>query len=273
MTTPRHPLISVIVPTFNSAQYISAAVQSVINQSYWNWELLVVDDGSMDETMEIIGRFTEADNRIRSYSMRTNSGRPAVPRNYGLLHAVGEYVAFLDADDIWLPEKLSKQIELMECKKAVALSYVLSSYLLPEGSIEGMYPKPKDRYKGAIFKKLYLNNSIPTSGVMVRTRIFEDLGIFDESSSLTRVEDHDMWLRISRKHPVDYVKNEVLMLYRVRFGSLYTIRFLHEYKRRVVIAKKFSSCAGRKLFIKKVLFVPARILFKNLLRPKAILNP
>ena len=273
MTKPRQPRISVITPTFNSGQFISDAIQSVVDQAYSNWELLVVDDGSRDDTLATIGQFAEGDSRIRCYSMATNSGRPAVPRNYGLLHATGQYVAFLDADDVWLPEKLARQTELMERKTPVALSYVLSSYLLPDGSCEGEYPKPMDRYRGSIFKKLYLNNSIPTSGAMVRARVLENLGIFDESPSLTRVEDHDLWLRISRKHPVDYVKKDVLMLYRVRFGSLYTIGFLLEYKRRVAIARKFSSCAGRKLFLKRVLWVPARILFRNLLRPKTILNP
>ena len=106
-------LVSIITPAFNSAKYISETIQSVLNQTYDNWELLIVDDGSLDNTVDIVKRFTKQDNRIHLYRLKSNSG-PAVSRNKGITEAKGQYIAFLDADDLWKPEKLETQLNFMK---------------------------------------------------------------------------------------------------------------------------------------------------------------
>lgn len=251
-----HPLISIITPTFNSGQFISAAMQSVVDQTYSNWELLVVDDGSRDDTMAIIDRFAEVDSRIRSYAMTTNSGRPAVPRNYAIRLAKGELITFLDADDIWLPRKIERQATLMVNRHDIALAYVLNSRLYPNGRTTGPYPAPKHRIKGYAYEKLYLHNSIANSGVMVRKSIFDTVGLLDEDPKLAFVEDADMWLRIARKHPVDYVPGEVLLLYRVKQNRLSAKQSVLKMRGRMRIAKKHYAHAGMILFIWKILTMP-----------------
>src|SRR6476659_7001862 len=107
----RDELVSVIMPAFNAGKYISDAIQSVIQQTYNNWELIVIDDGSTDTTAAIIKEFIASDDRIK-YLYQENGG-PGKARNKGLKEAKGIYVAFLDADDLWLPEKLREQLKTM----------------------------------------------------------------------------------------------------------------------------------------------------------------
>ena len=107
------PVISIIMPAFNSAAFIGISINSVIEQSFSDWELLVIDDCSDDETIKIIDNFSLSDDRIKLLKMPRNSG-PALTRNFGLAHSSGKYVAFLDSDDIWLPDKLKLQLSFME---------------------------------------------------------------------------------------------------------------------------------------------------------------
>ena len=106
-------LVSIIMPSYNCEKYIEESIQSVINQTYPNWELLVVDDCSTDHTAEIIRRCSELDSRVHGYYLKENSGAAAA-RNFAIERAKGEYMAFLDSDDLWDPEKLEKQVSFME---------------------------------------------------------------------------------------------------------------------------------------------------------------
>ena len=106
-------LISVIIPCYNAEKYISETIESVIKQTYSNWELLVVDDCSTDDSENIIKSYAKKDSRIKYYRTESNTGTPAEPRNIGINKAKGEYVALLDADDLFLPNKLEKQIEFI----------------------------------------------------------------------------------------------------------------------------------------------------------------
>ena len=107
------PLITVIVPIYNGEKYLSSTVQSVIDQTYGNWELILVDDGSTDRTASIIDNFVGFDRRIKKIALSESSGGPAHPRNLGLDLAKGEYIAFLDADDLWSTQKLALQIDFL----------------------------------------------------------------------------------------------------------------------------------------------------------------
>ena len=108
------PLVSIITPCYNAASYIADTIESVLSQIYPNWEMLIVDDSSTDNSSEIIKQYTSRDKRIIYLNTSAPSGSPSNPRNIGINNANGKYVAFLDADDIWMPDKLQKEIEFLE---------------------------------------------------------------------------------------------------------------------------------------------------------------
>ncbi len=119
------PLVSIITPAYNASGVIRETIESVINQTFQDWELLIVDDCSSDNTSDIIKEYTEKDERIKYLKTSHSSGSPSLPRNMGIDEAKGKYIAFLDADDIWLPDKLSDQIQFMEENK---INFVYSDY-------------------------------------------------------------------------------------------------------------------------------------------------
>ncbi len=190
--------ISVIIPTFNSVKFIGQAVQSVLNQTYREFEVIVIDDGSTDATKDILREFN---GHIRYY-YQENRG-PSAARNAGIEIARGDYICFLDADDTWMPNKLEVQLTFMAQHDDIGL--VFSD--LEEGDPDkGLHRSilAKRLFRSDIvsqipiqdaFKKLLIENFIPTSIVMARKECFVKAGLFDES--LRVAEDRDMWLRIA----------------------------------------------------------------------------
>ena len=155
---------------------------------------------------------------------------------------------------------------MMEQNKKVNLSYVLYANLLKDRTIEGEYPEPDRRYRGHIFNKLYLVNCISNSGAMIRREVLDDVGLLDECSQLVGVEDADMWLRIAKRGFIDYIQGVVLLLYRARDKNHFYKHFLKEMKRRVYIARKHSKDAGRVLYMKKIVIVPAHAVIRRIFR-------
>ena len=119
------PLVSIITPCYNAASFISQAIESVLAQSFGDWEMIIVDDCSSDDSLSIIQKYARIDSRIRYLRTDKPSGLPTLPRNMGIKEAKGRYIAFLDSDDIWLPNKLSDQLKVFE-KSEVAI--VFSNY-------------------------------------------------------------------------------------------------------------------------------------------------
>lgn len=115
-------LVSIIMPMHNSASYVGEAITSVLKQTYPHWELLVIEDASKDNSCDIVRTYQEQDSRIHLLINDHHTGRPSSPRNMGVKHAKGRYIAFLDSDDVWFPEKLQQQIPLFEDEK-VAIVY------------------------------------------------------------------------------------------------------------------------------------------------------
>jgi glycosyltransferase involved in cell wall biosynthesis len=197
-TKSRLPLVSVIIPTYNMARFVSEAVRSVLEQTYPKYEVIVVDDGSTDATKDELDKFGD---QIR-YLHQDNRG-PSAARNLGIKIARGEYICFLDSDDLWLPNKLIVQHDFMErnhdidfvfsdheefnAEKIVLRSFFAEKVFRVE--ITSQIPVQE------AFRKLVIENFISTPTVMVRKVCFEKVGLFDES--LSSVEDRDMWLRIA----------------------------------------------------------------------------
>ena len=188
------PLVSVIIPTYNKSQYLREAIKSVLNQTYKNIEVIVVDDGSTDNTKEIVESFN--DSRI-IYIFQENKG-PAIARNTGIKKAQGEYIAFLDSDDLWLKEKLEKQVDFMEKNSEIGLLGTGCYEVTDKGKIIGKKIFP---IKNKILQKdLIKYNSFIQSSVMIRKEVFDKVGLYDKS--FRESEDYELWLRIAENYKI-----------------------------------------------------------------------
>lgn len=193
-------LVSVIIPTYNRAHYIREAVESVLAQSYKNFEIIVVDDGSTDGTEEVLHPYRDS---IR-YFYQENQGASAA-RNLGIKNARGKYIAFLDSDDFWLPEMLEVQVGYLEAHPEAGMVHA-DFLILDEGSNN---PGPRKRThsrpkpSGYIFPELFIENAVMNVCVIVRRASLEVTGLFDPE--FRRAEDYHLWLRIARHFPIAYI--------------------------------------------------------------------
>jgi glycosyltransferase involved in cell wall biosynthesis len=205
-----NPKVSVVVPTYNRKDLLSETIESVLRQTYKDYEILVVDDGSDDGTAEMIqAKFDQA---VR-YLRLPHRGLPACPRNAGIQAARGEWVAFLDSDDLWLPHKLEKQMAAIERNPSAVLDYGLAEIFDDAGSYGTTSPSRVCR-SGMVFEPLLFTNFIPLSTVLVQKEIIQQAGLFDTRVEFRATEDYDLWLRIAYGHPVHF-SSDVLVRYRV----------------------------------------------------------
>jgi glycosyltransferase involved in cell wall biosynthesis len=186
------PEVSVIIPTHNYGHFIKGAIKSVLSQSFSDLELIVVDDGSTDGTKNFISAFK--DSRIL-YINQKNRGL-ASARNNGIKIASGEYVGFLDADDLWMPEKLELQLSIFKKKENVGLVY--TGYEVVDDSGTYIAKRKAHKIEGDLISQLILGNIVSGSATtsLIRGKCFKTVGLFDET--LRSCEDWDMWLRIAR---------------------------------------------------------------------------
>lgn len=184
------PCVSVIVTTYNRVSLLAETINSILSQTYSDFELIIVDNMSEDGTREYIGGMTDA--RIH-YFRNSNNGIIAVNRNFGIRHAKGRYVAFCDDDDLWLPDKLNQQVSLLEMNLGVALCYTHAESFIGDRTLT--LRMNRNVYRNHFFE-LLRGNYIPNSSVLVRRKIFKELGFLTEDPLLR--EDYEMWLRIAR---------------------------------------------------------------------------
>lgn len=203
------------MPSYNSSKFIARSIESILTQTYENWELLITDDNSTDGTQEILQAFAQRDARIRVFLMPDNLG-PGHARNYSIGQARGQYIAFCDSDDCWLPMKLEKQIELMQSKEC-ALSY--SSYFTcsEQGEVNGIVMAPTE----LTLKELKHDNKI---GCL--TAIY-DVGKCGKvfMPTMRKRQDWAFFLSIMKKHPVAYGCPLPLAVYRLREFSVSHSKF------------------------------------------------
>ena len=188
------PLFSVIIPTYNRADRLLVALMSLENQTFKDFEVIVCDDGSTDNTREIASSFN---NRLSlNYIWEENWGGPARPRNTGIKHAKGEWICFLDSDDYWYPEKLASCLPLLERSDFIYHHFDVVGRHVP-GNQNKLFGRQLSIENA--FMDLILNwNGIACSGVVIRKTIIAQAGFFDEDKSLNFGEDFEMWLRIAR---------------------------------------------------------------------------
>jgi glycosyltransferase involved in cell wall biosynthesis len=210
MRTDARPRVSVILPTYNRASLLKHALDSVLSQTVGDIETIVIDDGSTDKTVELVKGYTP---RVR-YIRIEHSGLPSVARNVGLRLAQGDYIAFLDSDDQWLPAKVERQLEVLETRPAVGL--VCSNALaLGHGrhALGRLYLRDDQAGSGWVLERLLMDNFVITSTAMVRRSLLSRTGLFSEDPLLLVGEDYDLWLRIAAIAQIHYLP-EALVLYR-----------------------------------------------------------
>jgi glycosyltransferase involved in cell wall biosynthesis len=209
------PLVSVVVPAYNCATYLADALNSVLEQTFESREIIVVDDGSTDRTPEVAGQFQD---QIR-YVRQSNSGANAA-RNHGVRLARGPYIALLDADDMWVPQKLSLQVAAMEHEPGFGAVHTDSIRVTEANRVlDDTGPRRKQSSNGWVFDEFFDQNMsvILTSTVLIRRTCFETTGLFDESGQV--VDDHDFFLRLAWAYPICYLP-QPLVRYRVIRHSL-----------------------------------------------------
>ncbi len=199
-------LVSVVMPAYNCERYIGEAINSVLAQTYSNWELLVLDDGSKDETLKIIKEFSQKDSRIKSLPNSKNLGVSAT-RNRGIELASGEWIAFLDSDDIWASEKLEKQINFV-IEEDAEFTFTGASYIDEQSNpYSGTFEVPLR----VSYRKLLMQNVITCSSVLVKKKYFKNIKMEKDEMH----EDYAVWLRILRLGVIAYGLNEPLLIYRI----------------------------------------------------------
>jgi glycosyltransferase involved in cell wall biosynthesis len=244
-------MVSVVITCYNYGQYLAECITSVINQTYKEFEIIIVNDGSTDNTDEIVIPFLQMPNFI--YITQENSGQ-TVAKNSGIKISKGEFIAFLDADDFWHPTKLEKQVPLFKNNVGVVYSLI---QLIDENSKEldnGTTPKYLQPQRGLIRESIIFDNFIAFSSSIVKKECFAKAGMFDES--LKMGIDWDLWLRISAEYHFDYV-DEKLLYYRVGHSNQMSKNIIERY-----------SCADR--IFEKIIEKPPDFVSHNTLK-KALL--
>lgn len=210
--------VSFVIPCYNVENYISECLNSILSQSYSNIEIVIVDS-STDNTKEVIKNFEiKTGNEKIKYFYQEGKG-PASARNFGIEMSNGDYIAFLDADDLLCPDSIQKRIKLFESEGSVGMVYS-NAYIMNENKL--LQTTFRDivngSHEGHVFEKLIKNNFICTSTVLVSKSVLEKVGVFDES--LKNAEDYGLWLRISGYGYSIGLVDEPLTYYRIRKGSL-----------------------------------------------------
>lgn len=204
-------LVSVIMPTYNCGKFIGESIESVQKQTYSQWELIIVDDCSADDTTSIVQKYKTTDKRIKYHKLEKNSG-PAVARTKAMELANGNYMAFLDSDDLWVPDKLERQVKFMESHQ-YAFTCTAYEQIDEDGKKLGRVIKtvPKTSYN-----RLLLDCPVGNSTVMYNVDI---MGKF-KVPNIRKRNDDALWLQMLKKEPYIMGMSDVLMLYRLRKNSV-----------------------------------------------------
>jgi glycosyltransferase involved in cell wall biosynthesis len=244
------PEVSVIIPAYNAAAYIGQALESAFAQTFQDFEVLVVDDGSTDETASIVASFGDRVNYLR----QDNAGS-AKARNLGIRKSRGLFIAFLDADDLWLPDKLARQVALMREQPEVGMVFTKHINFDETGATWPFRFDKRLLMEGDVARNIFMRSGVGTPTVMVRREVFETVGLFEES--LRQGQDDNMWVRIAAHcqvrlidEPLVKVRNHSGRVTRdLKKNTQYVLASTHllctHYGR--VVADRIGDLADRKL--------------------------
>jgi len=217
------PKVSVIIPTYNAEKYLLETIESVIAQTYSDWEIIAVDDGSTDKTPEILQDYKKKLSKKLRVITQKNSG-VSIARNKAIAAAKGEYIAFLDHDDLWLPEKLKKQVKLLDSNKKLGLVYSDSYAIDSRGSLKKgtllssrLFRLHARMQRGNVFDELFYVDFIPLLTAIVRKEVFDKVGLFNPKYKIA--EEYDLFLKIAEQYPIDFIEKP-LAKYRIHGGNV-----------------------------------------------------
>jgi glycosyltransferase involved in cell wall biosynthesis len=207
------PEVSVVIPAYNAEKYLAETIRSVLDQTYNSYEVIVVDDGSSDGTLEVARSFEP---RIKA--LAKSNGGPASARNLAIRNSRGAYIAFLDSDDLWTPDKLDRQVALLENNPAVGLTYS-EALMFTEDKGERKVGERIGFTLNPSFRSLLFGDYIPNSTVMIRRACVDKVGLLNESRELIGVEDYEYWMRVAKHFTMVGIPRP-LAYYRIREGNL-----------------------------------------------------
>ncbi|PSB64029.1 glycosyl transferase [Chroococcidiopsis cubana SAG 39.79] len=239
------PKVSVIIPAYNAMKYLPATLGSLLSQTFDDFEAIVVNDGSFDETEKWVSQIE--DPRVKLICQQ-NKGL-AGARNTGISQATGEYIAFLDADDLWEPSKLEKQVAVLEENPEVGLVYTWVALVDEQGKPTGRIFK--NNTEGNVWNQLTQHNIVECGSVpLVRRSCFDTSGIFDSNLPSATTEDWDMWLRIASRYPFKVLKEPLVYYRQISTSGSRNWKAMEE-SFHVVIEKAFYSAPSELLYLKK----------------------
>lgn len=230
--------VSVVIPVFNGAEFVADALRSVLAQTLAPLEIIVINDGSTDQTASVLAEFS---GRI-TVVQQANRGLPAT-RNVGAQLARGTWLAFLDADDTWMPAKLERQMA-RALEVDAALIYTDRFNVGARGDLPDVQSAVQPLYEGDVFEDLLRGNHVTVTSVMVRREVFDALGGFNEQ--LRAAEDWDLWIRVAASYPVAAV-HEPLVSYRFHSGMMSSDPRRMQKARWQVVRSGLDSLRGRRL--------------------------
>lgn len=232
-----NPKVSVVIPTYNRAHLIKRAIKSVLDQTFKDFEILVIDDGSEDKTCDVVKGIKKQDSRVRSLRHKKNRGYPSA-LNTGIKNAKGAYIAFQDDDDIWLKGKLKKQMDLF-VKSSDEVGVVYARFVRYSGSKKSYAPYDwVKKLEGNIHRELLKGNFVGTPVSVVKKECFSKIGLFD--TNLVHLQDWEMWIRISKYFQFRFI-DQVLMKSFERKGSVNRQKKIIQAKTIEVIVEKHKD--------------------------------
>jgi glycosyltransferase involved in cell wall biosynthesis len=221
------PLITVIIPAYNAEKTVLTTIKSVLNQTYSNFELIVINDGSTDNTPDLINKIKDTRLKVHSFE---NAGLPSA-RNRGIRLAGGEFISFIDGDDLWAPDKLESQLQALERKPSAGVAYSWTLFIDDDGHL--LKVLDPTYYEGDVYKHLLIRCFITSgSNVLIRKECIEKVGLFDPS--LKSAADWEYWIRLAKMWPFALVPRYQI-LYRIHEGSMsHEVEFVQDDILRVI---------------------------------------
>jgi glycosyltransferase involved in cell wall biosynthesis len=230
-------LVTVVVPVYNGEQYLEKTVVSILSQNHQNIELILVDDGSSDKSAKIMQKLEKTDTRIKPFY--NGNGGVASARNFGVNQAKGEFIAFCDQDDLWLPDKISKQIPLFNNPKiGLVYSGAIAKYEMYNKESK---PSFAHKYKGDVFSQLVKLNMFTCCTAVVRKTYFDQVGGFDDDRALMGVDDWHLWLKLAMVCKFDYV--EEYLAVHVFHGDNYSLNDEKMHEAEIICLNKIEYIA------------------------------
>jgi teichuronic acid biosynthesis glycosyltransferase TuaG len=248
--------VSIILPTYNCEKYVGETIESVINQTYSKFELIIIDDGSSDQTLNIVSGYSKIDSRIKIIEVSQNSGCPAVPRNIGVRTSKYDWVSFIDSDDIWHPSKLEKQIDIIKANPNILF---VSTEIINFKDLSCFeWPQRINDDKLIRFQNLLFKFRTPTSSVLVSKSLF-NFQCFNENIAYKAREDLDLWLRFHENIRYSYKIGMRLVAYRLRDNQISGNK-LAMYKRHYNVLYNFKLKNKYKIGYFSIIFTTTHFL-------------